>query len=279
MTELSACAQMVRRHDRDRFLCALFAPADRREDLLALYAFNLEIAKTREVAREPMLGQIRLQWWRDTVAGIYAGQPRRHEVVQPLAAAIARHGLARGGFEELIDARETDLEDEPPATLGALEAYAAATGAGLNALALGILGAAGAASAGAGRHVGTAWALTGLIRALPFHARQKRLFIPKQICEQNNLNIGLIMEMKFTDRLDQALGMIADLARGHLRAARGLRAEAEPSARPILLAATLADHYLDRLARAGYDVFRPDVVAPARLAGWRLAWRWLVGGY
>ena len=115
---LSACAAQVRSYDHDRFLCALFAPADRREDLFALYAFNLEIAKTREVVSEPMLGQIRLQWWRDAIEGIYAGAPpRRHEVLDGLAGAIARHGLSRAAFDALIDGRETDLSDEPPADL------------------------------------------------------------------------------------------------------------------------------------------------------------------
>ena len=65
---LSYCAQEVRRHDRARYLSSLFAPDERREDLFALYAFNLEVAKTAEVVSEPMLGQIRLQWWREAIA-------------------------------------------------------------------------------------------------------------------------------------------------------------------------------------------------------------------
>src|SRR5262249_59311777 len=87
------CLDQVRRFDRDRYLTALFAAAPARADLMALYAFNLEVAKTREVVREPMMGLMRLQWWRDALAEIYAGTERRHQVVQPLAAAIRRHGL------------------------------------------------------------------------------------------------------------------------------------------------------------------------------------------
>jgi phytoene synthase len=61
---LSAVAELVRRHDRDRYMTALFAPAARREALFALYAFNYEIARVREAVTQPTLGQIRLQWWR-----------------------------------------------------------------------------------------------------------------------------------------------------------------------------------------------------------------------
>ena len=80
-----AIAALVRRHDPDRFLTALFAPPDRRDALLTLYALNHELARAREVVSEPPLALIRLQWWREVVEGA----PRRHEVASPLSAAIA----------------------------------------------------------------------------------------------------------------------------------------------------------------------------------------------
>src|ERR671922_1960026 len=87
---LSPVAALVRRHDRDRFQTVLFAPAARREALFALYAFNYEIARVRESVTEPMLGQIRLQWWRESIAAAFDGGPVRHHfVVEALAAAIS----------------------------------------------------------------------------------------------------------------------------------------------------------------------------------------------
>src|SRR5918997_2221302 len=86
MTPLAALA---RRHDPDRFLCALFAPAPRREALFALIAYNHELARAREAARNPLIALMRLQWWRETVADAAAGKPpRRHEAAAPLHAAI-----------------------------------------------------------------------------------------------------------------------------------------------------------------------------------------------
>src|SRR5689334_20676146 len=93
---LSPLAALVRRHDRDRYQTALFAPADRRDALFALYAFNYEVARVRENVSQPMLGQIRLQWWREVIAASYAGAPaRRHEIVQPRVATITVFGLSR----------------------------------------------------------------------------------------------------------------------------------------------------------------------------------------
>ena len=93
---LSRPGAIVRRHDRDRYQTALFAPSDRREALFALYAFNYEVARVREAVTTPMLGQIRLQWWREVIEAAYSGGPaRRHEVVTPLVTAITAFGLTR----------------------------------------------------------------------------------------------------------------------------------------------------------------------------------------
>ena len=145
----SPLAELVRQHDRDRYQTALFAPADRREALFALYAFNYEIARVREIVTQPMLGQIRLQWWREAVDAAYEGAPARpHEVAEPLAAVIRGHALTRTHFDRMIDTREHDLADEPPATLAALENYAEGTAATLLSLALEVLGVAEPAANG-----------------------------------------------------------------------------------------------------------------------------------
>jgi phytoene synthase len=119
---LSACALAVKRYDRDRWFCGLFAPETRRDDLFGLYAFNVELGRVAEKVSEPLLGEIRLQWWREAIEGLYAGPVRRHEVVAALKTAIARHGLERGLFDRLIDARARDLIAAPPEDLDALEA-------------------------------------------------------------------------------------------------------------------------------------------------------------
>src|SRR2546429_5638047 len=126
--DASSFPGLVRRHDRDRYQTTLFAPAERHKALLALYAFNYEIARVRETVSEPMLGQIRLQWWREVLGAAYAGMPpRQHPVVLPLSAAIRKLALSRAYFDRLIDSRERDLADAPPASLRVPEANAHAS--------------------------------------------------------------------------------------------------------------------------------------------------------
>lgn len=137
-----ACAELVRRGDEDRWRAAMAAPEAVRGGLMALYAFNLEIARAPWVASEPMLAEIRLQWWRDALDEIYGGAaPRRHEVVLPLAAAIRELRPPRALFDETIDARRRDLEAAPFADLAALEAHVNRTAGHVAVLAAVLLGA------------------------------------------------------------------------------------------------------------------------------------------
>jgi len=264
---LSPLAALVRRHDRDRYQTALFAPADRREALFALYAFNYEIARVREIVTQPMLGQIRLQWWREIVDAAYAGvPPRQHEIAAPLAAVIGGHRLTRAHFDRMIDMRERDLADEPPATLAALEDYAEGTAATLLYLALEVLDVTEPAAHEATREIGTGYALAGLLRAMPFHARTGRCHIPADLGLDPQDYAGL----RDTPALRAAAAQIAAVAVGHLQAARRSRPEVPQSARAAMLSAVIANRFLLRLKRANYNPFAPELAIPEPLQSWRL---------
>ena len=272
MTAISACGALVQRHDRDRYLSALFAPEAEREQLFALYAFNQEVAKTAEVVSEPMLGQIRLQWWRESLAGIYAGRPRAHEVVVPLAGTIAEKHLPRDLLEMLVDAREFDLDPAPPEDFESLRVYVEGTSTLLLRLALKVLGAEDSASRQAADHLGPAWAYLGLLRALPLHARQKRCYLPADLCEEAGLDLQELFELRSSPALRKVSGILMRAAAEHLAAARRVAADVPKAALPALLPARLADLYLKQLRRAGGDPLAPAAQAPAPGRVWRLAW-------
>ena len=253
----SAVAEAVRRHDRERYLTTLFAPAERRADLLALYAFNLEVARTRESVREPMLGQIRLQWWRDALDEIQAGKPpRRHAVVEALAATIGRHNLPRDAFERLLLARERDLDDAPFLTLAELDAYADGTSGALTGLALLVLDAKDAGLLAQARRIARAYALVGILRAVPFHARQRRCLIPEDVLARNRDTRDSVLAMKPAPGIAAAAAEIAGTA-----AAALAPAPVAPGAWPALAPAVLARRHLDTLKRVKYDVFDPLLAA------------------
>src|SRR5215207_11715913 len=92
------CEALVRAADPDRYFAALFAPADKRPHLFALYAFSLEIARVREAVSDPMLGDIRLQWWRDALQGEARGDVRANPVAAALDETVVRFRLPRAAL-------------------------------------------------------------------------------------------------------------------------------------------------------------------------------------
>ena len=268
----SPLAALVRRHDRDRYQTALFAPADRREAVFALYAFNYEIARVREIVTQPMLGQIRLQWWREIVAAAFeGGPPRPHELAEPLAAVIRDVMPTRAHFDRMIDTRERDLTDEPPATLAALEDYAEGTAATLLYLVLEVLGVTEPAAHAAAREVGISYALAGLLRALPFHARSGRCYIPAELAARVGLDPADYSSLHDSAGLREASAELAEAAAGHLQAARRYHREIPRAARAAMLPAVVADRFLARLKRAEFNPFAPELAIPDPLQSWRLA--------
>lgn len=276
---LSACGRLVRRYDHDRYLTCLFAKGAAREAMFAIFAFNLEVAKTREMVSQPVLGQIRLQWWRESIDEIYQGTPRRHEVVLPLAEAVARHGLSRPHFDRVLDAREADLTDEPPATLAALESYAEATAAPLLHLGLEALGVRAEPAFDAARDIGIAWALVGIARAIPFHARQKRILLPAELIAAAGVDRGDLLELRPHDGLSRAVLALSQTAWVHLNAARARRADVPAEALPALLSATLVESHLKVLAKAGQNPFDPKVQAGHPLRPTKLVMKASLGRY
>jgi NADH dehydrogenase [ubiquinone] 1 alpha subcomplex assembly factor 6 len=269
---LSQVAALVRRHDRDRFQTVLFAPVARREALFALYAFNYEIARVRESVTEPALGRIRLQWWRESIdAAFEAGPVRRHPVVEALTTVIRGYGLTRGHLDRLIEARESDLDADPWPSLEALEEYAEASSASLVQLALEILAAADPLAREAGRHVGIAYALAGLIRALPFRAGNGRPIIPAEIAERSGIDPYDHRAARAHPGLRKAVAGLAASASRHLEAARTLRGKFRRASLPALLPALIAQGWLARLELAEYDAFDPALAVRDPLQGWRLA--------
>jgi phytoene synthase len=252
----------VKRYDRDRYTICAGVSREARSALYALYAFNLEVAKIREIVSEPMLGQIRLQWWREAIDGIYRGTPRDHAVVTALADAIDRHHPPSERFERLIDAREFDLEDRQPDTVKDLTAYVDATSGELTCLALHMLQVFDGSLMEQGRLAGTARALNGLLYAIPFHAAQGRCYLPRALTDEHGVSVDALYGGSGNDSLCRVVAEIADLAQQYRDAAVFEPSGMVFNARPAFADLSVIEADLRRLKKARYDVFSARPTGP-----------------
>ncbi len=273
MTELSYCAQEVRRHAPDRYLGTLFAPAEVREALFALYAFDHEIGKVRRMVSEPMAGLIRLQWWRDSLDEIMHGRTPAHPVAQGLARAFNACALQRHLLENVVDARERDLEDDPSATLAALEERLRPASAAISDAALQILSATSEPALEAGRSVGLARGLAEALWNLVADARRGRILLPAEELRRHGITVGDLTRDTPPPVLAEVVQPLTDRAREHIRTARQKQGLIPGEALPALLPAVVIEAWLGRLRRAGYDPFRAGPLRTSPTAVLRLLLR------
>jgi NADH dehydrogenase [ubiquinone] 1 alpha subcomplex assembly factor 6 len=265
------CIMQVRTFDRDRYVCSLSARGEGLRSLLTLFAFNLEIARTRELVREALLGEVRLQWWREGLAEAFAGRPREHPVLGEIAAISRRLSEAR--LQALVDARARDLDDTGFANRLELEAYLTATAGDLTQAAVQSIAPRDDAALRASMDVGLAWGLVGTIRAVPFHASQRRILLPQDVLESAGIGTESIFSGRPPDSLRRVLEGLADRAADLLRRARLVRRDVSREAVPGLLPATLADAYLGRLSRVGFRVFEASTDLTPLVRPLRVIWQ------
>lgn len=267
----SHCAQFVRAHDRDRYLASLFAPAQHRPALHALYAFNHEIGRVRDAAREPMPGEIRLQWWREVLLGERDSEAVAHPVAAALREAIVRYRLDGDRLIALIDAHTFDLYDEPFATLDDFDNYAALSEGIVLGTAAQILGVDGMGVNTLVRHAGIAAAIAHNLTMLPLHASRRQIYIPREVMDRHALIPESIPARQESDALKSALSEMRRHARRQLQAAALEASEVPVSISPALLPLASVGPQLRRMDRRGYEPFAPDVLSPLRRQ-W-LIWR------
>lgn len=252
---ISTIAQMVREQDPDRFLITMMMPPEFHEDILALLALNIEIAKTREVVSETMLGQIRLKWWQEAIQAIYdTGIALEHDVLRALARAITRRGLSYAYFETMIYAREFDLEDVLPGNLEGLANYCDFTLSPLLKLIMQVMGDDPESGSEPVQAVALNYAVTGLLRAVPFHGGQQRCYMPEDLMNRFAQNKFALYEGKIAPEFPAIVQEVSSLF------VKGLKPENE-----FLKASNhLAQIYWRQLKANRYDVFAPKMqIQPA----------------
>ncbi len=263
------CEALVREGDPDRYWASLFAPPDKRPYLHALYAFNFEIARVRESVREALMGEIRLQWWRDALQGEVRGDVRANPVAAALDETIVKFRLPRQFLVDLIDARIFDLYEDPMPSLNDLEGYCGETSSSLIQFSSIVLSdGSDPGTADAAGHAGVAYAITGLLRAFPWHARQGQVYIPADILAHHGVVRDDIVAGRGGPGLQAALADLRAVARRHLEQVRTLRGTIPSAAEPAFRPLALVEPYLKAMERRGYDPFYTEIDLPQ----WRKIW-------
>lgn len=252
------CAALVKESDRSRYYASLHAPADLRPAVQALYAFDLETLSIQSRVSEAMPGEIRLQWWRDSIDALYVdkGQPAGHPVIDGLRQAILRGNLPQGAFHRFLDARILHLYSDPLEWTEDLEGHFGDTFSAIIQMSCLVLGRGeNPGTANAAGHGGVAAGICWMLRNLGRNAAAGQSFIPKDILARHKIDPAHLADNASDSGLKDAVQDLSGLARQHLTSARTDCRRLDPETRPAFAHLAVVSKELHALAAANREPF------------------------
>jgi NADH dehydrogenase [ubiquinone] 1 alpha subcomplex assembly factor 6 len=280
----SECDRLVKVYDYENYMCSLFLPPNVRKSILALRAYNVELATIRDAARNNALtGRLRFQFWRDTLENAYnplnptAATNISSPVGRSLCRAIQDNGLSRRFLSRLLTAREKELENEELSDMGDFEEYAEAVGSSLMYLSLqccGILENEDDRNASSSKtvidsnayraagHVGRALGMVTLLRSVPMTAENSQRFtLPFWIMSSHGVKREEFLTGVSTEKMQDCMLEAATAANNQLLDAKEMQENGDisPQAANVLLPAALAEDFLVRLENVDFDIFHPSL--------------------
>lgn len=259
-----AVAAAARAGEPDRYLAALLAPPPRREALLALAAFAAELARIPRLAvREPLMGGVRLQWWRDALA-LPDGQRTGHGVADAMRQAARSYDLPGPLLDRLIEARLFEVGGGPFADDRTLQDFLWGTEGAQFALAARVLGLpAGAHVEAACDAAGRAYGMARLLFALPHSLARGRMPFTQTAIARAGVDAGELLAGTAGTGVDALLdGCRAQIAHS-LGSVRRLMVQLPRRSRIAFLPLALVGSYVRAQQRAGRLSLREEArIAP-----------------
>ncbi len=271
--EIKTSFETVRTHDPDRYLTALMAPRRVRKSLMALFAFNTELARIPSLVTEPALGEFRLQWWRDVLEHMEGKATLGAPVADALCEIVAAHDLPKPLLIGMIDARSADLNGGGFPDLQALKAYLYKSEGAVFALSVRVLGADSAETGHVANAAGLACGLTNLLRMLARDVAAGRVMMPLSVLDAHGVRPEQLLAGKGAVELEPVLAELAGEARKARDEARQQLAGLERSARRVFAPLALVEPYLGALEKPDHSALQHIANINPLVRFWKL---WLV---
>ncbi|XP_007532249.2 NADH dehydrogenase (ubiquinone) complex I, assembly factor 6 isoform X3 [Erinaceus europaeus] len=251
------CLELLRTRDYEGYLCSLLFPAEFRNSVFALRAFNVELAQVRDSVSEKTIGLMRMQFWKKTVEDIYCDNPPHQPVAIELWKAVKRHRLTKRWLVKIIDEREKNLEDKTYRNIQELENYAENTQSSLLYLTLEVLGVKDIHADHAASHIGKAQGIVTCLRATPYHGSRRKVFLPMDICMLHGVSQEDFLQKNQDKSVRNVIYDIASQAHLHLNHARSFHKSVPVKAFPAFLQTVALENYLKKIQQVDFDIFHP----------------------
>ncbi|PPQ69609.1 hypothetical protein CVT24_001365 [Panaeolus cyanescens] len=261
------CRDYIRKHDYDSYLISHFYPKHVQPGYFAIKAFSVELASVADTVSNSVIGQMRMQFWRDAIKGINDGRPPKHPVALALFDASKKWKLSSYHLKRIVDARDAELQSPSYLTVDSLTSHAESTSSTVLYLLLQLLSLHSSDLSHAASHLGTAQTFSTLLRALPYHAKKGEMVIPAELTAKHGVNQEEVFRYgPEAPGIESAVFDFATVGHDHLLTARDMISKMQGSngkvpkeAMPVFLSGVPVSNYLKRLEHVGFNAFDPKL--------------------
>ena len=274
-TLLIANRDLVKKADPDRYICTLFADREVQEFLFGIYALYNELAAIPFRTQEANLGEIRLQWWRETLlASKLEVNLSNDPIMQGIYKLNGQPKFNRELMLSIIDERENDLSKRQPKTIEELEKYIKNTSGAITVIALDLMDVTDGHIRQACQDIALAYGLIGVLRSARFLLNYDRILVPKSLLDRYEVSNEIFKNGKQNQSLRLIGAAITGIGESLLLKARKSQQNIERRSMPCLLLASLTGLYIKQLKRLNYDVFDLRLSQPTNWRAWVLAFNY-----
>ncbi len=240
------CFDLVMNNAKEFYYADLLLPKLLRPEIVVLHAFHIEISNAILASSEPMVGEVRLQWWADVVAGRRNDEAKGHPVAGALIHLITKHDISRAALDAKLEAHIFDLYNDPMGDRSMLEGYLGETRSMLFQMAAMIAGAElNTAVANAAGHAGVAVGIVSCLENMALHRNKRKIYIPSDLLAACGLNAQEFLGQSNAKHEQAVLGFV-NLAREHYTKAMSFLELLPSDVRIVFKPLAVAPYYLKR---------------------------------
>lgn len=271
MNKSTSIVDLLRDNDRASYSACLYLPEDKRESIAALWAFNNEVSRIRDLVSEPLPGEIRLQWWRDVLTGVRLEEGMQHPLGAVLLDAIDRYGLSQAAFDGLCEARIFDLYNDPMPTRTDLEGYLGETRSVLFQMAVQILNDGKPVDAAdAAGHGGVAVGIADLLCQMAWQRGRGQCFVPQDILMAAGLSVEKFLAIDEPRAASGAVAALTAMGADHLKKSEVAIGVLDKKLRAAFVPLGLCRPTFSKAAKMGGSVALEPLTLSPLTAQWHL---------
>lgn len=258
-----AILNTLRDTDREAYIATLFLAETSREAAAALWAFNAEVDRIRDLVSEPLPGEIRLQWWRDALTGARTEEGMQHPVGAELISTIKQHSLPRQAFDTLCEARIFDMYNDPMPSLSEFEGYLGETRSIVFQMLAQIISGNAPEKGEAAGHAGIAYGIAQLLRRMAQHRVRGQIFVPKELLQISGLTDADFLALDAPSSANGMVAALVALGREHLAKAEAAIALLPNEQRAAFIILGICQPIFKRAEKRGGEIaLEPFTISP-----------------